>query len=336
VLEFMNIKDDDYALLILGFLNAAFVPGFPIPSLVVHGAAESGKSTLLKVVKKLIDPAKSSVRRAVRSPRDFAIMASHNRLLILDNLTSVKTWLSDTICGAVTGEGFSTRTLRTDEDETIFEYRIIVGLGGINLVATKPDLLRRSLIISLDAVAQERYLDDTEFWVSFNEAYPYILGALFDTLSKAMKVEPGLKFRVRRGMADFARWGAAATVAMGRDANSFLAAYYRNIGRQNQAAIDASLIALVVIAFMEDKSEWAGPPYCLLKELTSIAETMQIDTCFKDWPKNPSWLSKRLKEVEHNLLEVGIQIAESRTRQQRIITLRRIDTGTDASETSDL
>ena len=67
---------------------------------------------------------------------------------------------------------------------------------------------------------------------------------------------------------------------------------------KNEAVIDSNLIAQAVRAFMEGKDEWEGTPFKLLHELESVSGKVGIDIKSKEWPRNPSWLSRRLKAVE--------------------------------------
>ena len=60
------------------------------------------------------------------------MFCAHNAwVLTYENLSHIEPWLSDCLCVLSTGGGFSTRTLYTDTDETIFEaQRPRVGPGA--------------------------------------------------------------------------------------------------------------------------------------------------------------------------------------------------------------
>ena len=63
-----------------------------------------------------------------------------------------------------------------------------------------------------------------------------------------------------------------------------------------------------------------------LIELKSRAEIMGIDTRYKSWPKSANYLSRKLKELENTLLEVGIKIewlSDPKTKE-RLIEIRNI------------
>ena len=325
ILGFVNMRDQKAGLLLVCYLVAAMVPGVPVPALLVHGLQGTAKTTLLKVVKRVLDPSAVAVRGSVRDPAEFAQAAFQNRVLFFDNLSSLPQWLSDALCRTVTGEGYSKRTLYTDEDTTVFEYMRAIGLSGINLVASRADLLDRSIILALDPIPPECRREERDFWAEFDEALPEILGGLFDALAEAMRIAPDLQLARLPRMADFARWGAAAAVALGRRPKEFLDAYGQNIGRQNEAAIDSSPVAQAILALMQDQTEWQGTPSELLATLESLAQEKGLDTRAKNWPKGSTWVWRRLREVQPNLLTMGIAVSEERTAGRRSITLRRAD-----------
>ncbi|MCY0903250.1 MAG: hypothetical protein OWU32_13900 [Firmicutes bacterium] len=81
---------------------------------------------------------------------DLALSLAGNYMPSYDNLDTLSADKSDLLCVAATGGGFSKRTLYTDEDETILFFQRCVTLNGINVVATRPDLLDRSIVRSFD------------------------------------------------------------------------------------------------------------------------------------------------------------------------------------------
>ena len=76
------------------------------------------------------------------------IAARNSWVLAFDNVSSVPDWLSDAFCRLSTGGGLATRMLYTDDDEILFDAQRPVLLTGIEEVATRGDLLDRSLMCS--------------------------------------------------------------------------------------------------------------------------------------------------------------------------------------------
>src|SRR5262249_56994604 len=113
------VKDERDWALVVGWLLAALRGTGPFPVLAIGGEHGSGKSSVAKVLRALIDPNQSWLRSEPRDARDLAISARHGYVIVLDNLSSIQSWLSDCLCRLATGGGFSTRELYTDDDEII-------------------------------------------------------------------------------------------------------------------------------------------------------------------------------------------------------------------------
>lgn len=324
LLRFVNLPRPEDRLLLLCLLVAALVPGIPLPVLIVHGPQGAAKSTLLKLIKRLLDPSQALLIGAIKALDEFAVVAVQHRVLFLDNLTSMPAWLSDALCRAVTGDGLVKRTLFTNADTTTLAYRCLVGMSGICNVVDKPDLLDRALILQLPPISAEGRQEETAYWAAFDAAEPSILGGMLDAHAMALEIAPSLHLTRRPRMADFARWGAAAAIALGSTQEDFLAAYQANIGRQTEAAIDASPVASAVVEFMRDKPDWRGRSAELLEALNKVAESEHLDRHAGQWPRTGYWLHRRLREVEANLLALGISFKADRTARCREIELRRV------------
>jgi len=304
----INIEKPNQKLLFLVDLVCMFIPHIPRPIFVLYGDQGTAKTTTSTLIKELVDPSMLKNLKTSNSYGEFIQQASHHYLLCLDNLTSLPTWMSDVLCRLVTGEGFSKRELYTNDDDVIYSFKRCITLNGINLVPNKPDLLDRCLIFELEPIAKADRIEEAIFWDSFNEMKPKVLGAIFSTLSKAMKIYPQIYLDSKPRMADFAKWGAAVAEAMGYSSKKFIDAYNENISIQNTEALEANPIAKVIINFMECQSEWTGSPTVLLHELNNVAESLMIDTGDKRYPSDPRWLWRRIKEVKPNLETVGVHI----------------------------
>ncbi|GJM43209.1 MAG: hypothetical protein DHS20C21_00510 [Gemmatimonadota bacterium] len=324
VFDFLNLRDEDSRTLFKGHLVSAFIPDMPVAGLVVHGIQGSAKSTLFRVTKRLVDPSGVEVRRTAKDATELAQILFQNRVVVFDNMTSLPVWMSDALCGAITGDGWSKRALFTDEDTICFEYQRVIGIGGINLVVQRPDLLDRSVILELPPIPESEKREVTEFWTAFDHARPRILGGLLDLLSKAMAARPTVHLASLPRMADYCRWGAAVAAGEGLEPTVFSRAYARNIGRQVDAAVDASPVAQAMMALMTDRGAWEGMARELLTQLGAVAAEHQIDTRSQDWPKSANWLTSRLKEIEPCLQARGIRVITNRTRAGRTLRVERV------------
>jgi energy-coupling factor transporter ATP-binding protein EcfA2 len=319
-------KDQRQKLLLLVWLVAALLPDFPHPILVVHGPQGSRKTTLFKLLRRLVDPSIMETLTTHGDTREYVQLASHHYLLPLDNLSPIRAEFSDMLCRTVTGDGMSKRELYSDDDDIIYSFRRVVAMNGINLVVSKPDLLERSLIIELERPA--KYEEEAALMSKFEEFKPYLLGALFDMVRDSIRLFQQIELPADIGnfrMADFVRWGCAISQALGHTTDEFIQALVHNLLRQNSEAIDDSPVAQVVLAFMEDKNFYRATPTELLNQFQTKAIALKIDIKQKEFPKNSNWLWRRLQVVATNLLALGIKIEKEKD-GARLISLSKVHT----------
>ena len=314
------------------FTVAAFIPDFPHPLLVLHGAQGASKTTVLRLLKMLIDPSVLKTLSAPDGQREFVQMASHHVFFFLDNLSSLPGWLSDSLARASTGDGFSKRELFSDDDDIIYSFQRTIGLNGINLVVEKADLLDRSILLGLERIPRQQRREEQEFWEKFEQVKPSLLGAIFTAVSGALRYYPEISLSSYPRMADFTRWGCAIARALGYDQQEFLDAYYANISTQSEAAIDASPVGIALLSFMQDKEEWNGTATELLELLEREADTLKINTKASQWPKDPSWLSRRVQVILPNLQEQGLKVIKDDTARPKRITLQTIGKNGDSGD----
>ncbi len=323
---YVNVASENDWLLFMVFTVAAFIPGFPHAMLVLHGTQGSGKTTPMKVIKQLVDPSVMQGMMLPENPVDFVQLASHHAFLSFDNLSSMSVKMSDALARAVTGDTFSKRRLYTNNGVVVFQIQNPMAINGINQVVVKPDLLERAILIELERITQEARIPEDQFWEAFEHDKPQLLGAIFDVLAKAMTIYPTVSSEKLPRMADFSRWGCAIAEAAGYKQQDFLDAYNANIARQNDEAIDASPIAKAVIRLLEESEDgiWQGSPETLFTTLNKKAENISWSGN-KLWPKSPEHVTRRLKDVQVNLQNIGIRFETGRTGRGRFIILEWIN-----------
>jgi hypothetical protein len=218
----------------------------------------------------------------------------------------------------MTGGGFATRKLYSDEDESLFDAQRPVLINGIEF-AVRPDLADRLIFLTMPPIDDRDRSDEAEFWAQFEVARPRILGALLTAVSHGLRELPNTKLERLPRMADFARWATACEGAL-FDEGSFRKAYARNRKRATVDVIESDPVADAVRKLVED-NEWTGTASELLGRLGLIAgEKMERQQA---WPKSPSALSRRLKRIATALRRIGIEIEHERDAGIREIVIRR-------------
>lgn len=318
---FVNVKDDSDFALLVAWIIGALRSGKPCPVLIINGEQGSAKSTLCRLLRLLVDPNAAPIRAEPREVRDLMIAANNGLVIALDNVSHLPSWLSDAICRLSTGGGFSTRTLYENDEETIFDALRPVILNGIEEIATRSDLLDRTLRLSLQAIAEDQRRAEDELLSEFEKARPRILGALLDAVSTALCNIASVKLDRLPRMADFAKWVVAAEPVCPWKPGLFLDAYQRNRASAHELAIEASLIGPVLLAFAQEVSHWHGTASELLDQLDQRADHRTSQQ--RGWPKRANGLSNALRRIVPNLRAVGVDTTfHRRTKLGRFITIR--------------
>jgi hypothetical protein len=331
--QFINVIPEDLPL-VCAWLVACLRPGKPIPLLILNGEQGSAKSTTSKVLKRLIDPNLCELRSQPRDERDLMISANNNWLLAFDNLSKIPEWLSDAFCRLVTGNGFATRTLYANDEETLFSAMRPILLNGITELATKPDLLDRALLITCPNISKTKRLDEEEFWSNFERSHAGLLGAFLTAISATLANLPEVRLAEKERMADFEKLAVGAEAPLGFSEGLIRHAYKANRRDAHGVALDSSSTAALVIAFITERERWEGTATCLLTDLKQFAERDQRSGVQPDdLPKRANALSGELKRVAPILREYGIEFRKKKS-GKRSLTLENVAISSSGSSES--
>ena len=307
-LDFVNVKNQADQNLLMVYLCLCCVPDIPRLVLVVHGEKGAGKSFLLRLVRRIVDPAPLELQIVPNDKSELALTLASGSFVAFDNVDHLQAWQSDSICCAATGGGVKKRELYSDDDEIILKFRHSVGICGISNVATRPDLMDRSILVELGRLDESERRTEAEIEREFERVRPGILHDLFTTITKARTILPTIKDRNLPRMADSARWGAAIAEALGIGADRFFDDLAANGATANDETIRSNPVALAMYTFMQRRDEWRGTAGELLAELKRVAFDESIDTTSRSWPSSAVALSKRIRVVRSNLIAAGVQV----------------------------
>jgi len=316
-----NITDEAWTL-IVAWLVATLLPGGPFPILVLVGEQGSGKSTLGKMIRNLIDPASPALRGVPRDERDVVIGGATNYIVALDNLSGLPVWLSDSLCRIATGGGFATRQLFTDADELTLDVTRPILLTGIDSPASRGDLLDRALVVTLPAMSDEARGDEAALWTRYEQMRPALLGALLDAAACALRGRDGVTLDRRPRMADACTWVVAAEPALDWPAGTTTTAWFgaRDTASKDLIADDA--VAQAVIGYIAEVEAWEGITTALLTVLN--AQATDTTKRSRSWPGTPKALSNALRRLAPDLrrAHVHIEFPDDGNRTNKARTLR--------------
>jgi len=320
--DFVNVSGEDAWTLLVGWLVGAFSPQGAYAMLALHGEQGSAKSTTARVLRALIDPNTSDLRSEPREERDLMIAATNGWLLAFDNLSNISPRLSDALCRLSTGGGFAIRQLHTNDEEVLFDAQRPLLVTGIEELATRPDLLDRTIMLELPRIPPDRRRTERAFWEAFEAGRARMLGALLDAVASAVAHRREVEFERLPRLADLAVWVTAAEPALGWERGRFLSALDVNRTAANDVALEASPVGQALRELVE-----AAPFEGTASELLGQLEERAGDASRpKDWPKNARSLSGHIARLRPNRRSAGIDV-EGPVRQagtgNRIWTLTR-------------
>ncbi len=326
---FVNAPDDDRWRLLVAWLAAALRPRGPYPALALSGEQGAAKSTAARVLRALVDPNAAPLRAQPREPRDLMIAAANGWVVAFDNLSAVPVWLSDALCRLATGRGLAVRELFSDAEETLFDAQRPVLFTGIEELATRGDLLDRSLVVTLPAIPEEARRTEGELWPAFDKARPRILGALLAAVAAGLSRLPDTRLDRLPRMADFALWVSAAEPSLWPAPGAFLRAYAGNRADARETALDASPLvpALRTVVAEAPGGRWEGTATELHRRLSEGVDERTLKA--EGWPKTGQALGGALRRLAPDLRATGLDVEVGKkgrhgAGRKRLVVLRAL------------
>ena len=306
----LNVGESGFRLLV-AWLVAALFPDIPHPILALSGEQGTAKSTTGRSLVCLIDPSPAPLRAAPKDQRAWTVQAAASWTVMLDNVSSIPAWFSDTLCKAVTGDGMVERALYTDDDVSVLSFQRVIGMTTIDAGALRGDLAERLLLVELEPIRPDQRRTDDQVKTAYEQARPAILGALLDLTASVLTNLPSVQVDELPRLADFAK--ILAAIDQVRDWSTF-ADFTALAAEITEAVIEADPFADAVRTLIQNKRTWTGTAAALAELVTPLDAP-------KSWPRTPRAVSGHLRRVAPALRKHGIAVDFVRTEQARLIRL---------------
>jgi hypothetical protein len=253
-----------------------------------------------------------------------------------DNISGVTAEIADAICRTSTGGGYIVRAFYRDDSEKIFTGTRPVIIAGVEDVAGRHDLARRTLAITLERISDNQRRKNEAMKADFAAAWPLVLGRLLDMVSHGLRELPTTKVENPSSMPDFDHWMAACETAEW-PAGTFARAYAANKESLAAASLEADTVATLIVETLDRGFGWTGTAQELLDKINDKATEQQKR--HKRWPRTPHAMAGRLRRASEVLRAKGWVVEHSRSsdkKHARIITITPAphEDGTQSSETS--
>lgn len=320
---FVNAEDDDYHLIVAWLVGSLWGRATAYPVLALGGEQGSGKTTMARLLRSLVDPSAVSALALPKDERDLFTMAMSGHVLSFDNVSKVEAWFSDAVCRLATGAGFLTRKLHSDSDPFWFHGSRPCILNGIPSLTDRADLAERALTVRLLRIDETTRESEDDWWVSWEAARPKILGALLDAISAAVRKYDSIKLDRMPRMAAFAKVMAATEEALGWPVGTFMQAYDANRRATSEAVFESDPVAVAIHGFMAVtdlvNGAWEGTATMLLARLNAFVgeETRRS----KFWPAKVNALGNAVDRAAPLLRHKGVHVTKRSTGAQRLIIL---------------
>ena len=300
----VNVADEQDFVLVVAWLLAALHQDIAKPVIAIRGGAGSAKSSLVEILRGLIDPHDTPYTAFPRTELKLRAAAADTYLQAYDNISGLTVSTSDALCRFVT-DGSNQPVI----------------INGISDIITRSDLADRGVFIDCMPIPDVQRRTQHDVMNTFAIARPQILGVLLDA------VACGLRNRAQTEdaaglprMADFAQ-AITACETMFWPAGTFRTAYDLNRAEVVEALIEADPVASAVRLLMVSRQFWEGQASDLDNLLRAITGTLGGS---KNWPADPRTLANTLRQLAPSLLKVGVDVKFHRARdrdRKRLITI---------------
>ena len=315
---FVNLDEDGFVLFVT-FMVQAFSRSSSHFAAVVSSSKGTGKSTLTKLFRALVDPSSSGAALTPSSESDLITQLAANYVVCFDNTAALSAKHSDILCAAITGTKAAKRKLYSDADQVVLNLHNVVVINGIDIVPRRSDLADRSLLFELRPISKTSRQTDASFWSAFMSRRPAIMGAIFDTLTKAMEILPTLKFEKHPRMAEAFEEMTAIAVALGVEQAEFQRVFEANNNKLQEAYNQSSPLVECVLEYMRATPTVNESASTFYKKLQA-----SIVGSTKFFPNSPSALSRKLHEERDALEAAGYSFSRDKVGGYGYVNIKRI------------
>jgi len=309
---FVNVDtEEDWAVLqafIVGCFNS-MANGGTFPVLFLSGTEDSGKTTLAKVLKAIIDPELGGgTSQAPASMFDMILAASNRWLVSFNNISYLDQKYSDVLCQIVDGTPFRTRVYYLQRDELTMQAKRPIVINAIPDVIRSADLASRTLTVEVPRLKGRQ--SELDFWGNFDVALPAILGAALKALQAGLRndLSTGVDPSIR--LSDFARWASACEPGLDCARGSVQIAIMTTMRRRRQLQAESSELAIAIVKKVENECRGERAEYLTTaKELIDLLTPgmLEYEHIPKWLPTTPQKMSSALNRISKHLESLGVR-----------------------------
>ncbi len=324
--KYINVRDEDMCLVFSWLLCSLYPkPHIDNPILWIRGERNTGKTTSVKFLKKLIDPSMKKMLSQYTSENGFIADLNCQYVSVFDNVSTVTPKFNDMLCRAVTDDKI--RTVITAKGTFYVNQHSNIVVNSLNTVSQSPELKERSFNVRTRKIHEGDRMTNEELENSFSKDAPYILGALLVALSSALRYTyytPNIRGYTR--LLDACIFGARVAHAKEKlglpfselDFINALKAQKDDIDYENKEALEDNIIAKTIfemaLEYNETESEiiiWNDSSEALNNKITERIKAKDCAKIPSGFPFTSQKFGKELSAISGLLSELGIHIDRS-------------------------
>ena len=333
ILKHINVKEDQLPLITGWLLMAIQNSKAAYPVLIVNGPAGSGKTTACEMLRELVDP---NAANLISQPKtsEIRVVGAENHVLGFDNLSKVNPDFSDALCKIATGDNQVIRELYTTNSSFTVNIKKPIMLNGIPELAKRPDLVSRSVKLTLHKIDQIKTSEQA--WYDFNQDKPRIFNALLYGCCIALATYENIKINDMTRMSDFCKFATASHLAFGWSESQFMDAYRANVKSSHVDALESSMFTTAIMKMFERESLFEGRPLELLEHLEDKMYASEKIVRSSRWTKTPKGVMEALDRAEDSLAAIGINYEKYKDRTNKTFIKLQLDKSLISNEPVDV
>ena len=302
---FVN-TDRDSRILFSAWLVQSFCMGNH-SAMLVQAPAGSGKSSLTKIARRIIDPSNLQANIMTGKKDDLFSALSNSYFVAFDNCSDeLSKEISDILCAAITGSTMAKRKLYTTNELGVYELHSSLILNGLDVIPTYSDLASRCLLLKLKSIDEASRRTDEELTTAFENSLPEILGAIFNTLSTAMTVITTLKPARLPRMASAYIEMLAIAISLGIPMLEFERIYFENLNLIDKERANIAIVEAVQEYLNSDLVKGRS----VSGKLSDLRQKIYANYSGKtsELPSSPSLFGRKLRQELKTFSAVGITV----------------------------
>lgn len=247
--------------------------------LLLKGEKGAGKSTIMRMINKIVSPQVNDLGGQYNNLDDLQLAMANSYMVTLDNVRDISKKVSDILCRVVTGGSYQKRKLYTDSDMLTMDLSCMVVISAIGMPLKEPDVIDRSIVLTLARVDKSERKSEAMIWKEFNDDLPQILGAIFNIIAKVLQdkepIENDDYIRLVDMHQAFIRIGKVCGIKQKR-VNELLRMQRNSV---NHTLICDDVAVGAFVQYMLCHKKFSGSVTQLLNKLYEVADSKEIPYC---------------------------------------------------------